>query len=188
MIIPIPKKEYCDALCVVYNGRNTVVLEGLNVSSDPYSNYYNGKTANVGQEDTNSPLYDKARMQKTIHCSDIYHATMDRIRTSKVEAALLKICGAYRIMDEQNPKMYKEDEKHFFIFVPDAFFINAWKADLDYPAPHDLYLTRNGHGAGFWDKEDVYGEENAAKLTEIAKQMGEKTAYHVRAPKSKLTF
>ena len=60
--------------------------------------------------------------------------------------------------------------------------------DLDYPAPHDLYLTRNGHGAGFWDKEDLYGEENAAKLTEIAKQMGEKTAYHVRGPKSKLTF
>ncbi len=37
--------------------------------------------------------------------------------------------------------------------------------DLTYLAPHDLFLTRNGHGAGFWDKEDTYGVIESAILT-----------------------
>jgi hypothetical protein len=39
---------------------------------------------------------------------------------------------------------------------------------------HDLWLTRNGHGAGFWDRGlgDV-----GDKLTAIAKRMGSKSLY-----------
>jgi hypothetical protein len=34
---------------------------------------------------------------------------------------------------------------------------------------HDFWLTRNHHGAGFWDRPEIYGgEENAEKLTEIS--------------------
>ncbi len=55
-------------------------------------------------------------------------------------------------------------------------------------AAHDFFLTRNRHGAGFWDNENIYGEELAAKLTEIAKEMGECLPFHVRGKKSKLTF
>jgi hypothetical protein len=32
-------------------------------------------------------------------------------------------------------------------------------------AGHDLWLTRNGHGAGFWDRPEIYGENNAEQLT-----------------------
>lgn len=39
---------------------------------------------------------------------------------------------------------------------------------------HDLWLTRNGHGAGFWDRG--LGEVGD-KLTEIAKSMGSKDLY-----------
>jgi hypothetical protein len=60
--------------------------------------------------------------------------------------------------------------------------------DLAMLAAHDFFLTRNGHGAGFWDKENIYGEDLAAKLTDIAKEMGESTPFHVRGKKSKLTF
>jgi len=60
--------------------------------------------------------------------------------------------------------------------------------DLCYLAPHDFFLTRNHHGAGFWDKPDVYGQENADKLTEICHSMGEVDVYHIRGKKSKLTF
>lgn len=60
--------------------------------------------------------------------------------------------------------------------------------DLGYLAAHDFFLTRNGHGAGFWDKEDHYGEEEATKLTEISKQMDIVDVMHVNGPKSKLTF
>lgn len=38
---------------------------------------------------------------------------------------------------------------------------------------HDLWLTRNGHGAGFWDRPEIYGAENARTLTLMARAMGE---------------
>ena len=38
---------------------------------------------------------------------------------------------------------------------------------------HDLWLTRNGHGTGFWDRPEVYGEANATLFTRLAKAMGE---------------
>lgn len=61
--------------------------------------------------------------------------------------------------------------------------------DLDYLAPHDFYLTRNGHGAGFWDKSEKYGgQEIADKLTKIAEKLGNCTAYHVNGKSSRLTF
>jgi hypothetical protein len=61
--------------------------------------------------------------------------------------------------------------------------------DLTYLAPHDFWLTRNGHGAGFWDKEDKYGEENAKVLTEIAQSMGVVDCYHIEDDvTSNLTF
>lgn len=40
-----------------------------------------------------------------------------------------------------------------------------WNADS---AGHDFWLTRNGHGAGFWDRGQPDGEE----LTEHAKTFG----------------
>lgn len=62
-------------------------------------------------------------------------------------------------------------------------------ADLHYSAPHDFFLTRNHHGAGFWDRKDLYGgEEINDRLTKICEDMGQVDVYHVRGPKSKLTF
>ncbi len=37
---------------------------------------------------------------------------------------------------------------------------------------HDFWLTRNGHGAGFWDGEQ-YSKEVGKKLTEISKTFKE---------------
>ena len=35
-------------------------------------------------------------------------------------------------------------------------------------AGHDFWLTRNGHGAGFWDRdEEVYGEGNGVNLSTL---------------------
>lgn len=60
--------------------------------------------------------------------------------------------------------------------------------DLGYLAAHDLFLTRNHHGAGFWDKGNMYGEGESLQLTEIAQKMKESNCYHIRGNKSKLTF
>lgn len=38
---------------------------------------------------------------------------------------------------------------------------------------HDLWLTRNGHGVGFWDRPEVYGEQLAELFTRISHAMGE---------------
>ena len=42
----------------------------------------------------------------------------------------------------------------------------------DAQAGHDFYLTRNGHGAGFWARPELYGSENAKHLTEAAEVYG----------------
>lgn len=40
--------------------------------------------------------------------------------------------------------------------------------------PHDFWLNRNGHGAGFWDRPERYGEELAEALDVLSKRYGEK--------------
>lgn len=45
----------------------------------------------------------------------------------------------------------------------------------DTQVAHDFWLTRNGHGAGFWDGD--YDKVIGAKLTKICKEMGEVQVY-----------
>lgn len=45
-------------------------------------------------------------------------------------------------------------------------------------AGHDFWLTRCGHGAGFWDRDDsIYTKEARDRLTEAAKVAGDRTLY-----------
>lgn len=37
---------------------------------------------------------------------------------------------------------------------------------------HDFWLTRNGHGCGFWDRPEVYGEDLSQWLTAMAVACG----------------
>ena len=57
-----------------------------------------------------------------------------------------------------------------------AFFVKRAGTLIEDQDPasvgHDLWLTRNRHGAGFWDR-DYYSEDAAKKLTDIAHSMGE---------------
>lgn len=47
----------------------------------------------------------------------------------------------------------------------------------DTVAGHHFALSRNGHGAGFWDSPEYYGEPAAELLTEAAKAQGELSLY-----------
>ena len=38
---------------------------------------------------------------------------------------------------------------------------------------HDFWLTRNGHGAGFWDRSDCLPEDAGERLTDAAEKYGE---------------
>lgn len=51
------------------------------------------------------------------------------------------------------------------------------KIDQIEQVAHDFWLTRNGHGAGFWDRPEVYGQEQSDQLTAIAKTFGECDLY-----------
>ena len=54
----------------------------------------------------------------------------------------------------------------------------AFLAEADIPdnllpqAGRDFWLTRNGHGTGFWDHPEVYGKEKALELSVLAETFG----------------
>lgn len=60
-----------------------------------------------------------------------------------------------------------------------AAFLSAFRSEVDSLPdmhwPHDLWLTRNGHGAGFWDGD--YPGELGERLTSAARLMGEVELY-----------
>jgi hypothetical protein len=60
------------------------------------------------------------------------------------------------------------DCEEFIAKAGDAIDDVSWRS-----VGHDFWLTRNGHGAGFWDKEEVYGPDMAQFLTAIAKDFPE---------------
>lgn len=45
--------------------------------------------------------------------------------------------------------------------------------DNEVQAGHDFWFTRQGHGVGFWDRPEIYGEEDAELLTDAAMEVGE---------------
>lgn len=68
----------------------------------------------------------------------------------------------------------------------DTFLVKCAAANIDvacYDASrvgHDLWLTRNGHGTGFWDRPEVYDSEHedyARQLTDISHALGECDPY-----------
>lgn len=55
----------------------------------------------------------------------------------------------------------------------EAFIAKADLSDERFTqAGHDFWLTRNGHGVGFWARPEVYGEEKARELTALAESFG----------------
>ena len=44
-------------------------------------------------------------------------------------------------------------------------------------AGHDFWLTRNRHGAGFWDRRELETDNLGGKLTEAANGFGELSTY-----------
>lgn len=61
----------------------------------------------------------------------------------------------------------RADEEGVLDAYLDAFVGDSW-ANLG----HDFWLTRNGHGVGFWDRNEI-DDEVGQKLTDIAKEFGE---------------
>ncbi len=72
-------------------------------------------------------------------------------------------------------KAFQTAHAHLWAETSWAFATRDWTADEQ--AGHDFWLTRNGHGAGFWDRPTLYGRANADRLTEACKAFAEVDLY-----------
>lgn len=86
-------------------------------------------------------------------------------------------------LSPESKKKMREDIQNFLRLAKKQIRVarqNTTLSDSEFwgQVGHDFWLTRNGHGAGFWDDPEYYGgPENADILTKIAGDMGEVTAY-----------
>lgn len=92
--------------------------------------------------------YTKAIKEETKDCE------FSRELNSKIETACKKFYNSIIIQDLKNTDKF------------DWYLVGI-----------DFWLTRNGHGAGFWDSPEIWGEENSNVLTDISTSFGETWAY-----------
>lgn len=57
-----------------------------------------------------------------------------------------------------------------------TFIIDWSNQEIMNQMGHDFWLTRNGHGVGFWDRPEIWGD-CADLFSDIARSMGEKSAW-----------
>lgn len=85
----------------------------------------------------------------------------DNYNTSDIEAdTLTEMIEDCRKFQEANVELIDDDN----VAV-------ASDHSCDARAGHDFWLTRNGHGAGFWDGD--WAEPAASKMTDAAQKCGE---------------
>jgi hypothetical protein len=87
------------------------------------------------------------------------------------------IADASNIAPESLASM-REDLEAFVASV-DESFLEFWQAELGAgQVGHDFWLTRNGHGAGFWDRFSAgIGARIGQHLTEASRPFGESSLY-----------
>lgn len=119
---------------------------------------------------------------------EIFNDVQNTIRLAYIEAAYFTEADE---VNEDDDYLSDEAETH----VDDSIreFLDSAKVELAFAEEnttlptivdfwsyvgHDLWLTRNGHGAGFWDDPEYYGgKDNANLLTQKAQALGETDFY-----------
>ena len=76
--------------------------------------------------------------------------------------------------DEESLRKAQSECDDFFDYIEEkGWYSRAEELQGDDRIAHDFWLTRNGHGAGFWDGD--YGDFVGGELTRIAKRFSEQT-------------
>lgn len=100
------------------------------------------------------------------------------------------ICALWSTNDESTPSggvplddnygLENISEETAAVMIADCEKFQAENKDdidgRDSQAGHDFWLTRNGHGAGFWEKSD-WPEEPGRRMTDASKAFGEFNLY-----------
>jgi hypothetical protein len=102
------------------------------------------------------------------------------------------VCAEWASTHTENPDTPEEDVVEFdsvherfsqealvlAITECTSFVAKAGPTLLDHLYPdsvgHDFWLTRNHHGAGFWDRDELDADDRGKKLTHIAQSFGGK--------------
>lgn len=107
-----------------------------------------------------------------------YQKTVDRIYEAYIEAMLFTECDDdglplddnYHIYDlTETAKQRAMEDILDFLELLERENINWWEYGTDERLGHDFWLTRNGHGAGFWDGD---WSEIGDTLTALCKPYG----------------
>lgn len=171
-------KEILDRIDFIYN---SIKKRGLNPSIENIvigSLFSPGGTLVGHEESIKHALEDKEGLGQmddgNLNESNIMGKEQYEILEGYLEAALwaeedeIGPSNVYDISDESRNKA-NEDVLEFMNKAGDL--LNGIEPSQ---IGHDLWLTRNGHGAGFWGRGlGEVGEQ----LSEIAKEMGEKFVY-----------
>ena len=103
---------------------------------------------------------------------------MDRFLASYIETALWSSENGGEPLDSSGHELSTEClecfQKDCGAFQKNTAHLDLSKYRLEQIA-HDFWLTRNGHGAGFWDGD--YPEDLGDALTKIARIFGECDLY-----------
>jgi hypothetical protein len=134
-------------------------------------------------------------IKKFFEFNNIIEHDIDNIVSSYLEAVLFTERDNEEYIDEEDPE-YDEDNNIRYPFNDKneddfsdeakkqaygeiAWFIDSAGSAIDDIADesigHDIWLTRNGHGAGFWDRG--YDSDVEEVLEQLSKELGEVNAY-----------
>jgi hypothetical protein len=131
-----------------------------------------GVTKKVVLENEKSTLQKEFLMIE----NEVSSPEMMSVLNGYIEAAIWT--AEEELDSEDDVESYISNDSRIDAYVDVRNFINTAGSlidDIDHSqVGHDFWLTRNGHGAGFWDRG--LGEVGE-KLSKIASDMGEKNVY-----------
>lgn len=117
-------------------------------------------------------------------CNEMYdrdewdsEEAQEDIREGRCGGEIPKDSG-YADLSLEALKGIMEDCKDFQEYAADLL-TEAYERDgySEERAGHDFWLTRNGHGAGFWDRGELDHEGLGDRLSKRARKQGEVNAY-----------
>lgn len=108
-----------------------------------------------------------SRQQLTANHGNIEAVSLDRFYSAIRECLLWTNEDAETIEPQGWETLKSIADEFLAIAKPMIESGELYMPDAYHQAGHDFALTIQGHGSGFWDRPEIWGEENADKLTEL---------------------
>ena len=85
-------------------------------------------------------------------------------------------CDSAGSLAQETVDSMRADCARFLATIPHPADLVLVRANLS-QAGHDFWLTRNGHGVGFWDRPEIWTNGASERLTKHAKSFGQSNLY-----------